>query len=57
MKHTILAGLLALALGTAACDAGDGEATPTLDTAGSGAPLNPGGVGPDESQQEIDASP
>lgn len=54
MKRIFLAGILAVALGTAGCDAGGGEATPTLDRLRSGAPLNPGGVEPEETMSEIE---
>ncbi|MBW3613421.1 MAG: hypothetical protein KY392_06135 [Chloroflexi bacterium] len=54
MKRILLAGILALALGTAGCDAGDGEPSPTLDRLRSGAPLNPGGVDPEETMSEIE---
>jgi hypothetical protein len=51
MKRLLCAGLLALLV--AACQPTDRDATsPTLDTVDSGAPLE--GVGPDESQDEIE---
>ena len=53
MKRLIFAGLLAIIV--AACQPADrdgDEASPTLDTVESGAPLD--GVGPDETQDEVD---
>ena len=53
MKRLIFAGLLAVLV--AACQPTERDATPTLDTEASGAPLNPGGVGPSESQAPIES--
>ena len=51
MKRLILAGLMAILM--TACQPADGDdATPTLDTVDSGAPLE--GVGPDETQDDIE---
>ena len=51
MKRLILAGVLAILV--TACQPLDGDdATPTLDTVDSGAPLE--GVGPDETQDDIE---
>ena len=48
----LVIGAMIVGVGTA-CQPAD-DPTPTLDTIESGAPLNPGGVEPSETQQEID---
>ncbi len=53
MKPIVVGGLLVLVLSTAGCNTDD-DAAPTLDTAGSGAPLYPGGVEPEETMEEIE---